>query len=189
MAKRRATRNTSYRKRAAKKQSSRFIWLLGGMVIGVLIPSYFFLKTPTSTQDIRIKQSKIQEDIINPHEPLAQSIAKKIRPKHPTSSQQANYEFYNLLSCEEDTKPRQNEKEQNTTKIFTLNIASLKTFDKADALKAQLSLMGIEKVAIVKSDRNYRVIAGPYSCREDATAILKQLKDNDLSGKVVEKCN
>lgn len=186
MNKRKNTRTQSYRKRSIKKQSPRYLWLFAGVLIGVLIPSYFLLKSPSSTTHSAAAINSIQEEVTNPPLPITKATAKKIRSKRDSSSHQANYEFYNLLSSEEDQTSKSNLADNQNKKLFNLQIASFKTFDKADELKAELSFLGIEKLAIVKSSQGYSLVSGPYPTRENAGKTLKVLKDNDWPGKIVE---
>lgn len=174
-------KNTYVRQRTARKSPSPFKWLLAGVVIGALIPGYFLLKSPSHAH--KYAQAQVSEVVDE------QTVALKEHPvikkkKVKETSSHSNYDFYNLLS--EDSAD--SKKAHNTDTIdedeYTLKVSSFKTYEEADQLKAQLSLIGVEHINISKS-APYKVTIGPYTSKNAALKIKKELEANDLNAELI----
>ncbi len=184
---RRNTRRTTYQRRSPQRQRaavSPIKWLLSGILIGLVVPSYFLLKSKDNTPSF--SEAESSEVVSSQSVALKEHATKKIRPKEKQSqsSTHSNYEFYNLLS-EEDAGSKTKKEPENQTVSFTLKIASFKTFAEADQLKAQLSLIGVDQITISKTSP-YKVVAGPYTSKNEALKIKKQLEENEIPADLVK---
>jgi cell division protein FtsN len=159
-------RKTYPRQYTVKKSSSRLPWLISCILLGLVIYLHFH-----TSQKIIHKPSASKTPPVN----------------------ESQYEFYNLLSSQEENsvlpKDKPSQEIQNTP-LF-LEIARFKNYKEADQLKAQLTLMDIDHVSILKSAKGafYRVISGPYSSKAEAIQIQRQLKNNSLSAKLLSLDN
>lgn len=188
MTRRRTTRNSPYKRKRRTTQranTSPVKWLLSGIFIGLIIPSYFLLKHPSAPKTYAATEQTV---IAAESHELTKKVVKKPTPKEESKEPtQAKYEFYNLLSSEEDSSKNDETTIQNQ---YILKVAALKTFEEADQLKAQLSLIGMEHILINKSSSSsrypYKVTIGPFSSRTEALKIKKELQDNNISGEIVE---
>jgi cell division protein FtsN len=156
-------------------------------MIGMILPGYFLLKGHSSQSNLA-ENSKPQDVVIAQSHELTKNIVKK-QPAKEEPSAHPNYEFYNLLSSEEEPGTKSDETKEVSSNQFTLKIAAVKTYSEADQLKAQLSLLGMDHVSIAKSSTGsrypYKVIVGPFSSRAQALKIKKELKDNNISGEII----
>lgn len=174
-------RKTMYQKRStyANQQPKPITWLVGGILIGLVIPAILYFKPHANTEqsfppkverEVRLNQSKAY------HAP---------RKKEPPT-QNAQYEFYNLLSSQEENPASFKEGDNQLTQPdkFLLEIADFDNYLQADRLKAELLLLGIDNITIAKNTRGkhpgFRVVAGPYTSRLEANKTQKQLKENAI---------
>jgi cell division protein FtsN len=183
----RNTRRSTYQRRSTQRQRaavSPIKWLLSGILIGLIVPSYFLLKSKDNPTSLSAAESS--EVVSNQSVALKEHVTKKIHPKEKQaqSSTHSNYEFYNLLS-EEDPGSKTKKNTDSQAVSFTLRISSFKTYAEADQLKAQLSLIGVDQINISKTSP-YKVVAGPYSSKSDALKIKKQLEENDIAAELVK---
>lgn len=178
MTRKRAKKN-SYR-RTKTTQRSPIAWLLGGVFIGVLIPTFFYLKSTSATSNLKGTQ---EENF------PAKVLHKPQKTKDiPVKEKSLRYDFYDLLSNHRDNALQG--ETQETLNHFKVEIAEFKNFGQADQLKAQLSLIGIDNISIERSSHEknaYKVVAGPFLSREHALEIQKRLAENDINSQLVEK--
>lgn len=187
---RRNTRRSTYQRRSPQRQRasvSPIKWLLSGILIGLIVPSYFLLKSKDTTRSF--SEAESSDVVSNQSVALKEHTAKKIRAKEKQTqnSSHSNYEFYNLLS-EEDSGSKTKKDTEGQSVSFTVKISSFKTFAEADQLKAQLSLIGVDQITISKT-APYKVVAGPYSSKIEALKIKKQLEENDIPAELVKAIN
>lgn len=177
---RRKTRRTTYQKRRTTRQkSSPVLWMLSGMMLGLIIAGFFYLKLSSNKQSLPDVQT-LQLTAQTPEKP------KKIHVKKTKAENGANYEFYNLLSSEEEQSQKT---ESQITQKCLLQAGVFDDFNRADQLKAQLTLLGVEEVTIKKSTQKnhlaYKVLIGPFTDPLHAAKIQKQLENNDILSKLI----
>ncbi len=183
----RTTRKTTYRRRQPQKQTTMpFKWLIVGIAIGVIIPGYFLLKSPRNkSSDLVLNQTS---EVVSEQTAILKQHAQKKTPKKTAHvKQEADYEFYNLLS--EDGSDSKNKSVQSAIeKSYSLKLPAVNSYAEADQLKAQLALIGIDHVIVAKSATNttYNVTLGPYSTKSQALDVKKQLKENDIVAELIK---
>lgn len=170
-------------KSRSQKKASPLRWLLTGILIGLIVPGIFYLKSSSNQKTERKTQSDIQLSQIQHTLTLPPKKTKTLLARHPIKIEkdEAKFEFYNMLSSQEGAAK---EPESTfTNRRYSVALASVDSFEQADQLKAQLSLLGIDKISVKKKLKAgklvYCVIAGPYS-REAAYQTQQQLKDNSI---------
>ena len=115
----------------------------------------------------------------------------KLPPKEKT-----RFTFYELLPSQEVVIPR--EQVQTATGkasaddngLYVIQVASYRTQQDADGLKAKLALLGvesrIEKVTIDNKDTYYRVRVGPEKSLASVHTIIARLDENGIQAMVVK---
>lgn len=181
MNKKKTKRRTPQKSKHTRSQKSPLAWLIGGVFIGFSIAGIIYVKTSHHAIEQTIKAEEKQ---LVPH---AQNLSQnhKHHPIKDTSSPSKNqYDFYNLLASPEENsiaKENDNEESQNTT--FVVEIAKFNNYNEADNLKAQLTLLGIDNVIIAKKSKAnpfFKVIAGPYHSRAEASKVQSQLIEHNI---------
>jgi cell division protein FtsN len=179
-----------YPRKAAAKNKTPIAWLASGILIGLLIPSIIYLKSPIKTQVETKTTPPISEKV---HAKIQSKVLKsKEKPEKKNASNKSHYDFYDLLSTEENNSDNSNapakEPTENLPSKFSLEIATVRNYVAADQLKAQLLLMGIDDVAITKNNSKpaqYRVSIGPFSSRTQANKVQQSLKQNAIDSTLV----
>lgn len=184
------TRKKPYKKNApAKTQSLAFLWLGMGIAIGLFIAAIFYFKTSVknsyshSVSKLDLLDNDVKEPTISKHKAHLHKQHSKTKP----IAQNSQYDFYNMLSTQEEPIRKETtlpaKKIVHENKKITLKIASFKKFEEADALKAQLALMGFH-VSISKIKGNpmlYHVVSGPFQSQKEAIKMQEALKTNNVS--------
>lgn len=192
---RRYPRNTSTYSRKVGRQHSRrkttsksspWLWLVCGVLIGLLIPGMIYLKhaatAPSMQEETEIKRASItrHSNAMSSKVPKLPCPQKKIA--HSTTPK-AHYDFYDLLASQECAEKAETNDVPKPAphKTFQLDIAIFENYSDADELKAELALGGFDNVNIKKSIQDdqavYRVIAGPFDTKGSAEKAQKQLKE------------
>ncbi|MCK5888534.1 MAG: SPOR domain-containing protein [Methylococcales bacterium] len=169
-----------------KKSPSISWWrvIMAFILVGVFIYLLFLLNDvdPDHLEKDKIKQQPIVTEI---------KIPKK-EPEKPT------YTFYITLPKTEVALPNtevytrtREEKvgKGNATKKYFIQVGSFKKASKADRLKAQLALMGLEpKIQKVKVGNTVwnRVVVGNYTQASEVYKDIEKLKDKKIDSQATE---
>lgn len=142
---------TPKKKKAAKKATPGWVWLLSGIVIGVLISVFAYLadfKPAAAPQEIAETVEEVKED--------AKNIATK-------------FDFYTLLPEREVIVPVERDERIDQPKkktAYMLQAGSFKSASDADRLRAKLLLMGldakVEQASTSSGETWHRVQVGPF---------------------------
>ncbi|MBA2653672.1 MAG: SPOR domain-containing protein [Gammaproteobacteria bacterium] len=194
------SRRKSYQKpRKAKPNTAPIGWLVSGILIGLLISGIFYIKyhssetktLPESTLKLTTVTEEIKHPPKHPHPIAASSHPKEkthanapLQEEDRHSAKNPQYEFYNLLSSQDENSslPKGQAEEKIQIPTYSLDMGKFKNFSEADQLKAQLILLGIDQVDIAKNpkDHCFKVVVGPFASKTEATKVQKQLKDNSI---------
>jgi cell division protein FtsN len=172
-------RKPHYVRRARTQQkTSPFAWLAIGMLIGLIIPSIFLIKSHYNKNDSVNIARVINEPIQVPSNKVPLKI---VQTKNASAKPQ--YEFYNLLSSqEEDPNKKTEAKATEGPSQFSLQIANYNNYLDADQLKAKLLLVGIDNISITKKkvakQITYEVVVGPFRSRSEADKVLQHIKES-----------
>ena len=171
--KRRATK-----RKAKKGTGSAWLWIITCCLIIVLIA--FLL--------MRTQEQGLTEPTAAPHYPITSA------PKEPKPIEQ-KFEFYERLPEMRVTVPGTEppppaETTTPAVESFMLQIASVKDYNEADALKAELTLLGfpvkIEAVTI-NEQPSYRIISGPFPDHASAAAAQQELQTMQFDSQIVKE--
>lgn len=183
-------KNVNLRHKHLSEQSIRMIYLLVGLLFGLLVPSIFY-STDYSIQSTHDTPNTKPE------------IIKKAPSPQVGNNIDLQESFYQILpqikinipekdvDNTKDNKVHVNEQQQNGT--YIVQIGSFKTHDKANKLTEDLLIMGIKahikQTLIDDTDIRYQVRSGPYQSINDSMPIRKKLTDNQLHSILVKVKN
>lgn len=183
------------RKQAKKPGIAWWKWLLVVLIISAFVWFLTFLQQSSPTQDENQTAQKID---LKSTKPKPTAPQKTELETEETSSSEPHFTFYTKLPEKENFVPdyeieTRNREEQFGKAIksdYIVQAGSFKNYEEADKLKAQLTLANLEpriqQVKIGKTLWN-RVIMGPFHNPSSIVKIKKQLKQNGIDVKVMEK--
>lgn len=178
-----------------KKPLSGFVWLLGGLAIGLFVALLVYLdKQPENSlsfnEAVQIELEKLKKK---------STTAKK--QKLPAQKTKTTFDFFTLLpemevfipESELEYSGSDNASDEHdiaeTGKSYVLQAGSFKNSGDAERLKASLSLLGLEadiQTVTVNNQRWHRVRTGPYTTTKDLYSSLNLLKQNGIKALPLE---
>ncbi|WP_461516883.1 SPOR domain-containing protein [Porticoccus sp.] len=174
-------RPNARKSRPTKQSAPGWLWLLAGILVGVLFTVLFQLsKTPDTVTASAPEESLAQEE----------------------SGSKPRFDFYTLLRESEfivpDSPPPQTDSEQVATppqvsanEVFLLQVGSFKASSDADSLRARLLLLNlsasIEKVSPRKGENWHRVLVGPFTNHSDVSAARNRLSSNGIDSLLLKR--
>jgi cell division protein FtsN len=175
-----SSRGNAKRRSTKKAQQSPpgWLWLLAGVLLGVLIMSLTKLSDMPSEQDT---------DAVNDDSSAESSGENDTKPR---------FDFYTLLRESEvivpDTPDTDGSSALPTTNdIFLLQVGSFKSNRDADSLRARLLLLNlnarIEKVRPRKNETWHRVLVGPFSDRSELADARGKLASNGIDSLLLKR--
>ena len=177
--------------RRKQKNVPGWAWLLVGLLIGLFVAFLVYLKEhqrvalPTDASGPSAISGETNEQA-GTHSPRDRG------PPRP------RFEFYTVLPEMEvpvpeeamPTRAAKTQPESEEAVRYLLQVASFKSHQEADRLKASLALLGMEaKIQTVTIDSKqtwHRVRLGPFSSLADAHQMRRQLRENDLDAIVLK---
>lgn len=171
-----------------KKPLPGFVWLLGGLSIGLFVALLIYLdKQPDVSANfgaaVQKELEKIKQHTNAPTTQGDQNTDKPIEPK---------FNFYTILPelevliPESETQPPKSRSISGAAednKQYVLQAGSFKNKSDAEKLKASLALLGFEahiQNVTVNSVPWHRVRIGPYNQSNDLYDKIEQLKENNI---------
>jgi cell division protein FtsN len=171
-------------KRPQKPPVSGWIWLATGAALGAFV---MFL---THLTQLPVRP---QHKPAPPESTPAATVATQ-----EDSSQKPRYDFYRLLKENQSAPPEAPAAATSTTttpptkdtNAYLLQVASYKTADEAEALRAKLLLINlnarVEKVTLRNTEIWHRVLIGPIKNQTEMSKIRGQLSDNRYDALVLK---
>ncbi len=177
--------------RQKKKNVPGWAWLLVGLMIGLFVAFLVYLK---EHQRVALPTDSSGGSGVTGarSDPAGTDSARDRRPPRP------RFEFYTVLPemevpVPEEELPTRGSREQTESKeaaTYLLQVASFRSHQEADRLKASLALLGMEaKIQTVTIDSKqtwHRVRLGPFSSLADAHQMRRQLRENDFDAIVLK---
>jgi cell division protein FtsN len=185
----------SHVNRKKKKPMPGFIWLLGGLAIGLFVAFLVYLdKQPASeisfvdavkTDLNKIKQKKTSETT----KPETQQ------------KQEPKFNFYTILPelevliPEDEIRPPENKtpvgdaRGSEPAKRYILQVGSFRNKQDAEKLKATVALLGLEasiNQVTIDRERWHRVRIGPVSNRSELNRNISLLQRNNINAMAME---
>lgn len=179
------------RRYRGRKQSgaSSWRWLAAGLILGLIVAAILYVKESSQSHK-KAPGHKSQE--IKKTTPAHKKPQHAAKQKPAETAPETQFDFYTVLpkmSVEtpktETTSPSTNNKKTapHANDQYLLRVGAVKSYDKADQLKAELIMRGfdvsIQKILINK-ETYYRINVGPFSSREEAINQQKALQKEQI---------
>jgi cell division protein FtsN len=176
------------RRKPAKKSLPGWVWMLTGLMIGLLIAFLVYLSQQPRSQTTTAAVNKPSTKEKN----LKETVKSKPSENKPAKQEGLRYEFYTVLPESEIVIPQQelNEREKAlpSSKLkdvsYILQAGSFRKLSEAESLKARLALLGIESSAekvLVQGDTWYRIRIGPFDSIRDINSTRNRLRNDDIN--------
>jgi cell division protein FtsN len=178
-----------YAKKKKKSQASKssgglppWFWLFTGIISGLFIAFLIYLS------DLQFDGSKAES-----FEEEANQLSKEIKEQADRmregkeALQKPTFEFYKRLpefTIETPTPPKV-KTTSKSKKSFLLQVGSFRSFQDADALKAQLIMQGLD-VQISSANDWHRVQVGPYATQHSLSKAQDLLANNNIESLLME---
>jgi len=170
----------------ARKGAPGWAWLLVGLMIGLFVAFLVYLKDRHGlSAPISVKPTRHESAPPHPAKPASEA------PK-------TRFEFYTILPemevpVQEEALPRRATKPTKAPQekgTYLLQVASFRSHQEADRLKASLALLGMEAdIQTVSIDGKvtwHRVRMGPFSSFSRANEVRQRLRAHDLDAMVLK---
>lgn len=174
------------RRKPEKKPVAGWIWMLSGLMIGLLVALLVYLSQQPASTTAKNKISSAA--------PKKEVVSKK--QKKPVVKEKDDdglrYEFYTVLPESEIVIPEQEliqrEKDSPSARkekhSYILQAGSFRKVQEAESLKARLALLGIEssvEKVLVHGDTWHRIRIGPFVSLRDINSTRNRLVHNDIN--------
>ena len=179
------TRRHASNKRTGNNKTQRtipaWIWILAGMLVGILFMLLLYVATINSRQSVTNTETQETEDI------TTKPIDKNRQP-------QPRFDFYQLLKEQEvvvpDTTPELTDTESDNS-VYLLQAGSFRDSNDADQLRAQLLLLNltatVEKARTRSGDTWHRVLVGPFESRSKLAKARSILASQEISSLLLKR--
>jgi len=177
-------KNTPKPKGKKPKPTPGWVWMLGGLFIGLFVALLVYLKD--DLLEGKGGASTAPAPVVDKGQPVSkQPVVKKKSVKPSKENKKPRFDFYNLLPEMEVFIPPQElaaERERKSEESITyyLQVGSFRNFADADRLRARLALSNIEshiqRVTINESQTWHRVRVGPFQSARKADKIRNRLR-------------
>jgi cell division protein FtsN len=181
----------SHVNRKKKKPVPGFIWLLGGLAIGLFIAFLVYLdKQPASeisfVEAVKTDLNKIKQ----------KKTTEAVKPESQ-QKQEPKFNFYTILPelevliPEEETRPPENKTPVSVEagKRYILQVGSFRSKQDAEKLKATVALLGLEasiNEVTIDRERWHRVRVGPVDNRRELNRNISLLQRNNINAMAME---
>ena len=185
---------TDYKKRVNRKEKKPlpgFIWMLGGLSIGLFVAFLVYLdkQPPTEisfTDAVKTELEKIKHK--QPASPTKTETANRQEPK---------FNFYTILPelevliPEEEIRPPENKStvSSDSSKHYILQVGSFRNRQDAERRKATVALLGLEasiNQVSIDNEKWHRVRIGPVNNRRELNENLNLLNRNNINAMAME---
>jgi cell division protein FtsN len=181
----------SHANRKKKKPMPGFVWMIGGLAIGLFIAFLIYLDKQPATEisfgdAVKTELEKIkQKKTITTTKPDTQN------------KQEPKFNFYTILPelevliPEDEIRPPENRRTpgNDVSKRYILQAGSFRNRQDAEKLKATVALLGLEasinQVAI-DNEKWHRVRIGPVDNRRELNRNLNMLHRNNINAMAME---
>lgn len=189
----------SSRKNSKNGQLPGWLWMLGGLAIGLFVAFLVYLNNNMQADKENGLSKAIQETIKDVREVRSD---KQTPPPEPPAARdkeanKTSFDFYYILPELEVAVPEQElaiksqrrPEPSDEPVAYILQAGSFREHKQADELKAKLALQGITadiQSVRINADTWHRVRIGPINDMSKLNSTMKRLKDNGIQAIVVK---
>lgn len=177
--------------RKKKKPLPGFIWMLGGLSIGLFMAFLVYLDKQPPTEISFVDAVKTDLDKIKQQKARIES-----EPETP-NKQEPKFNFYTILPelevliPEDEIRPPENRERADSEagKRYILQAGSFRNHQDAEKLKATVALLGLEasiNQVTINREQWHRVRIGPVNNRRELNANLNLLHRNNINAMAME---
>ena len=185
--KRAPRKSTAKKKSSAKKPTPGWVWMLGGLAIGLSIAAgvYFIDRSDDAVQTAQKAVADAVKAIPKPKQD-EQAVEAEESPR---------FDFYTLLPeleviiPESEIREEQARIKEKDDVAYMIQVGSFRAYGEADSMKAQLALLGIEAdidPVSSKGEQWLRVRVGPFTSKRELNKIRNRLHSNDINTMLVQ---
>lgn len=175
-----ASRKPRKRPSRARTPLPGWLWLLAGLGIGLGVAAYFYYEG---------RPARAPAATAAPSPPPATPSPPPAAPaaNNKGAADKPRFDFYTILPEMEVVVPEAQKGSRAADKpaVYLLQVGSFRSFTEADALKAQLALLGVESkietVAGKDQEVWHRVRVGPYGDAREINKIRTRLLNNNIN--------
>ena len=185
--KKRVPRKSSAKKKGrAKQPTPGWVWMLGGIAIGLVIATgvYFYDRSDAAVHSAKNAVTNAIKAIPKP------------KPAELTEEDEGpRFDFYTLLPeleviiPESEIKEEQERIKEKENVAYMIQVGSFRKYGDADTLKAQLAMLGIEAdIDPVKNkgEQWLRVRVGPFTSKRELNKVRNRLHSNNINTMLVQ---
>ena len=185
---------TDYKKRVNRKEKKPvpgFIWMTGGLSIGLFVAFLVYLdkQPPTDVSFTDAVKAELEQ--------IKQKKPDRTAEPQTASKQEPKFNFYTILPelevliPEEEIRPPENTKSARpeSGKRYILQVGSFRNRQDAERRKATVALLGLEasiNQVSIDNEQWHRVRIGPVNNRRELNENLNLLHRNDINAMAME---
>ena len=172
-------RKANARKKApAKPLVPGWLWLLVGLLLGLFIAFLVLLKTGHLGEAVESAKTAPKEPVVA-QEPETEAVEEP-EPQPPA------YQFHEVLTNKEVEIPAEDLKNPALTapEKYVMPCGSFREVERADTMKAEMALVGIEASIAPVDNANgrwYRVQVGPFNGKRAAERVRHKLQTRNIN--------
>ena len=187
----------STNKNTKSGQPAGWVWLLGGLAIGLFVAFLVYLNNNTHPSRKEALSKAVEQTLKEPRKEA------EVKPPLPVATTETpavkpapKFDFYYILPELEVAVPDQElakATEPNKTLApntdYILQAASFRSHDDADRLKAKLALQGVDaniQTVTINNDSWHRVRIGPIRDVASLNRTRKRLQENGITAIVIK---
>jgi cell division protein FtsN len=186
----------STNKNTKSGQPAGWVWLLGGLAIGLFVAFLVYLNNNTHPSRKEALSKAVEQTLKEPRKEAEIKTPLPATTETPAVKPAPKFDFYYILPELEVAVPDQElakATEPNKTLApntdYILQAASFRSHDDADRLKAKLALQGVDaniQTVTINNDSWHRVRIGPIRDVASLNRTRKRLQENGITAIVIK---
>lgn len=110
-------------------------------------------------------------------------VGNSSQPRQPTNNTTSSVENQSQVKQETSVTQPASSTASSSNQAILLQCGAFKDKTNAEALKAKLAMTGVS--SDIRSEKFYRVLAGPYSSKREADKAIADLKSNNIANCII----
>ena len=183
-------------RKAPRRGVPGWAWGLAGLCVGLAVAAWVHLSGDRPVSPAAKAPAPAHTPVAESGKKAPESPLTAQKPAAPAPAPKPRFEFYTMLPemevpvHEPGARGTETPPAKTTGETYILQVASFRSYEEADRLKANLSLMGLDaSIQTVTADGKgtvHRVRVGPYSDMAKVNEAKRRLKEYSLEPIVVK---